>query len=149
MVTMDEVDGLILGLRLVTQRGDEDLECAADDALAKIVAVLPQEMEDVAATSGLLAGPGASAATPHLALIRHAIRAEEKLWLRYIEKKALRPSGRSGRSPSASSRPLRCSPPGVKNGAIFAISAWTASPTRTSPANVTRGGAASCWPSGA
>ncbi len=88
MFTMDEVDTLILGLRLVAQRGDEDLDRAADNALAKIVAVLPEEMEDVAATSGLLAAPGASAATPHLALIRRAIRAEEKLWLRYTDKKS-------------------------------------------------------------
>ncbi len=49
----DEVDALILGLRLVAERGDPALERAAGDALAKITAVLPEEMEDVAATSGM------------------------------------------------------------------------------------------------
>ena len=83
----DEVDALILGLRLVARRGDASLGRAADDALAKIAAVLPPEMEDAAATSGLLAGPGEQAAAPHLAAVRHAIRAEEKLRLRYTDKK--------------------------------------------------------------
>lgn len=82
----DEVDALILGLRLVAERGDPGLERAAADALAKIVAVLPDEMEDAAATSGLLAGPGGSGA-PTLAGIRQAIRAEHKMRLRYTDKK--------------------------------------------------------------
>ena len=83
----DEVDAIVLGLRLVAQRGDASLERAAADVLAKIVAVLPAEMEDVAATSGLLAGPGAAAAGPHLEVLRRAIRAEEKLRVRYTDKK--------------------------------------------------------------
>lgn len=84
----DEVDALILGLRLVAERCDPALEKAADDALAKIVAVLPTELEDAAATSGLLAGPSAYPAAPHLATIRRAIRTEEKLRLRYTDKKS-------------------------------------------------------------
>ena len=83
----DEVDALILGLRLVAERGDPALERAAGDALAKITAVLPEEMEDVAATSGLLAGPGVGAGSPHLTLIRQAMRAEERLRLHYTDKK--------------------------------------------------------------
>ena len=83
----DEVDALILGLRVVAERGDPALERAAADALAKITAVLPVELDDVAATSGLLAGPSASPATPHLLTIRQAIRKEEKLRLRYTDKK--------------------------------------------------------------
>jgi predicted DNA-binding transcriptional regulator YafY len=53
MFSEDELDALILGLRLAARRGDPDLEKAADDALAKIVAVLPAGREDMAATSGL------------------------------------------------------------------------------------------------
>lgn len=83
----DEIDALILGLRLVSQRGDAELGRAAEDALAKIAAVLPPEMDDATATSGLLAGPGGTGGTPQLAVIRHAIRAEEKLRLRYTDKK--------------------------------------------------------------
>jgi predicted DNA-binding transcriptional regulator YafY len=83
----DEVDALILGLRLVAKRGDSVLERAASDALAKITAVLPQELEDVAATSGLLAGPGGGPGSQHLTLIRQAMRAEERLRLHYTDKK--------------------------------------------------------------
>ncbi len=83
----DEVDALILGLRLVAERGDPELERGAADALAKITAVLPDEMQDVAATSGLLAGPGGSRPPAFLAGIRQAIRAEQKVLLRYTDKK--------------------------------------------------------------
>src|SRR4051812_37180263 len=48
MFSEDELDALILGLRMAAGRGDPGLEKAADDALAKIVAVLPAEREDVA-----------------------------------------------------------------------------------------------------
>jgi predicted DNA-binding transcriptional regulator YafY len=82
----DEVDAVILGLRFVSQRGDEELAKAAENVLAKIEAVLPPEMEDSAATSGLLAGPGGSGKTSHLATIRRAIRREEKLQLDYSDK---------------------------------------------------------------
>jgi predicted DNA-binding transcriptional regulator YafY len=83
----DELDALILGLRLVAERGDPALERAADDALAKIIAILPKEMENVAATSGLFAGPGSASVTPHMAIIRQAIRTEQRLRLRYTDKK--------------------------------------------------------------
>ena len=43
----DEVDALILGLSFVAMRGDQSLQQAADDALAKVAAVLPPEAEDV------------------------------------------------------------------------------------------------------
>lgn len=85
MFSNDEIDALILGLRMVAERGDEDLEQACADALAKIAAVLPAEMEDAMATNGLLAGPAPP--TPHLKLIREALRTEHKLRLRYTDKK--------------------------------------------------------------
>ncbi|GGE16199.1 DeoR family transcriptional regulator [Aureimonas endophytica] len=85
----DELDALILGLRLVMRRGDGDLEAAAEGALAKIVAVLPEERERAAAASGLLAGPvcGEAAEAPHLGLIRRALQEETKLRLAYRDKK--------------------------------------------------------------
>ena len=85
MFNNDEIDALILGLRMVPERGDPDLEQAASNALAKIAAVLPPEMEDTMATNGLLVGPATHA--PHLKLIREALRTEHKLRLRYTDKK--------------------------------------------------------------
>ena len=83
----DEVDALILGLRLVAERGDPELVRAADDALAKITAVLPEELENLASTSGMLVGPGTAPARPYMAVIRRAMRAEQTVRLRYTDKK--------------------------------------------------------------
>jgi predicted DNA-binding transcriptional regulator YafY len=85
----DEVDALILGLSFVAMRGAESLQQAADDALAKVAAVLPPEVEDVTPTGGPPAGPddGDAAAAPHLAAVTRAMQAEEKLRLRYVDKK--------------------------------------------------------------
>ena len=86
MLREDEVDAIILGLRLVARRGDAGLERAAEDALTKVLAVLPPEMEDADLSSGLLAGPGRAGQSRHIEPIRHAIRDERKLWLRYADK---------------------------------------------------------------
>jgi predicted DNA-binding transcriptional regulator YafY len=86
MFTEDEADAVILGLGLAAQRGDAALEEVAGQALAKIAAVLPREIEDATATSGLLAAPG-TADPPHLSVIRRAIREEEKLHLHYTDGK--------------------------------------------------------------
>lgn len=85
----DELDALILGLHLVARRADPTLERAAHNALAKITAVLPAEMDDAVRTSGLLAGPSGSNAASHLALIREAIRSETKLHLHYTDKRSV------------------------------------------------------------
>ncbi|GBQ96141.1 transcriptional regulator [Acetobacter nitrogenifigens DSM 23921 = NBRC 105050] len=84
--TNDELDALILGLRLVRHRDDEDLERAAADALAKISAVLPDTHAHEVETSGMLAGPSGRNETPCLKVIRQAIRDEMKLSLRYTDK---------------------------------------------------------------
>ena len=83
----DEVDAIILGLRFVSQRGDEDLGEAAENALAKIVAVLPPALEETAAASGLMAGPGSATPAAAMPTIRKALRSEEKLRLSYVDKK--------------------------------------------------------------
>src|SRR5947209_9862278 len=46
MFTDDEIEALVLGLRFVTQRTDAPLERAAKDALAKIAAVLPEDLRE-------------------------------------------------------------------------------------------------------
>lgn len=86
MLTEEEADAVMLGLRLVAQRVDASLAEAAEEALAKIAAILPPAMEDAAAGSPLLAGstPGA-AGPPHLAALREAMRSEHKMRLRYSD----------------------------------------------------------------
>jgi predicted DNA-binding transcriptional regulator YafY len=81
----DEIEALVLGLRFVRQRGDEALGKAAINALAKITDVLPPDLRDAVAPTGLLVGPGGDGGTDHAA-IRLAIRAERKLRLGYRDR---------------------------------------------------------------
>lgn len=83
----DEVDAIILGLRFVSQRGDEALAEAAAEVLAKIEAVLPAAMEGAVATSGLLAAPERSTESQMISTVRRAIHAEHKLTFSYVDKK--------------------------------------------------------------
>lgn len=80
----DEIEALILGLRFVARRGDDSLAEAAENAAAKILAVLPTDLREMAETSGLLAGPEArSDSHVDVAILREAIRAERKLQIDY------------------------------------------------------------------
>jgi len=84
MFTVEEIEALVLGSRWVAQRADKPLAAAARNALAKIAAVLPEEMNDGLEATGLLAAPGEPVAEPeHLTLIREAIRRERKLAIGY------------------------------------------------------------------
>src|SRR5579863_9586963 len=57
MLTEDEVEAVILGLRYVDQRGDAVLKAAAADALAKIGAVLSPKAQASLMTPMTLPGP--------------------------------------------------------------------------------------------
>ena len=86
MFSVDEVEALVLGSRWVAGRADGALAAAARDALAKIAAVLPQELRHELDTSALLIGPGEeriAAGDADVASIRAAIRGERKLRIRY------------------------------------------------------------------
>lgn len=85
MFSDDEVDALALGLRWVADRADGSLADAAQDALAKIAAVLPPDRREEIDISTVLAGPGSKrpADGVDLGLIRKAIRTERKLALTY------------------------------------------------------------------
>jgi predicted DNA-binding transcriptional regulator YafY len=86
MFTNEEIEAVVLGLRLVAQRSDETFERAAVDALAKIAAVLPDDMRDTIENIGLLAGPDDDAEPVDLAAVRAAIRDEHKLVLHYVDR---------------------------------------------------------------
>ncbi|MEC5320559.1 YafY family protein [Brenneria populi subsp. brevivirga] len=85
MFSEEEIEALALGSRWVAQRGDERLSAAARCALAKISAVLPDDLRDTLDDAALLVGPASSpyAGDNALSLIRQSIRAERKLKIRY------------------------------------------------------------------
>ena len=87
MFSEDELEALVLGSRWVAERADGPLSAAARNALAKIVAVLPNDMRDGVDATGLLIGPGAqiAAGDAELATIRQAIRTERKLSIAYVD----------------------------------------------------------------
>ena len=85
MFDAEETDALMLGLRLAAGRGDPALAAAAENALAKITAVLPSPQQDDAAENGLKVAGHNGAGAP-LTTIRRALREERKLRLAYRDK---------------------------------------------------------------
>jgi predicted DNA-binding transcriptional regulator YafY len=90
MFSEEEIEALVLGSRWVAHRADKKLRLAATNALAKISAILPEDLRHQLEFSGLLIGP-VKTAIEHddvkEALIRHAIRKEHKLQMTYIDVK--------------------------------------------------------------
>jgi len=86
MFSREEIEALVLGSRWVARSGDKGLADAATDALAKIAAVLPQDLRDDLDASVLLVG---SRPRPvevvDLSVLRDAIRRERKLHLLYTD----------------------------------------------------------------
>ena len=87
MFSEDELEALVLGSRWVAERADAALGNAARNALAKIAAVLPDDLKDGVDGSGLLIGPDVhiAAGDAELPTIRQAIRAERKLRIAYAD----------------------------------------------------------------
>ncbi len=95
MFTLDEVEAMALGARWVQGRADEGLKSAAQNALAKIAAVLPPERAAALDWPTLLAGAGAAGAAELAALpvVREALAHERKVKFAYADKDG-RPSDR-------------------------------------------------------
>lgn len=87
MFSEEEIEALVLGSRWVSERADGLLGKAARNLLAKIGAVLPEDLKDSIDASGLLIGPGEpiAAGDAELAEIRQAIRSERKTWIVYAD----------------------------------------------------------------
>jgi predicted DNA-binding transcriptional regulator YafY len=87
MFSEEEIEALVLGSRWVSERADGQLGKAARNVLAKIGAVLPDDLKDSIDASGLLIGPGEpiAAGDAELASIRQAIRSERKMQIAYAD----------------------------------------------------------------
>lgn len=83
----DELDAIVLGLRWVEKRADPDLARAADDALAKITAVLPRQTSDATEVPAVFVGPDISqpAAIVSVSLFRDAVRRRVKVRIDYVD----------------------------------------------------------------
>ncbi|MDR3466401.1 MAG: YafY family protein [Xanthobacteraceae bacterium] len=86
MFTDDEIEAIILGLRWVAQRGDEDLARGASDASAKITDVLPPTLRQRADRTALRVAPVTRRPTGYRpAVVRAAMRDERKLEITYLD----------------------------------------------------------------
>ncbi|MET4664709.1 YafY family protein [Sphingomonas sp. PvP056] len=87
MFSEEEIEALVLGSRWVSERADGMLGVAARNVLAKIGAVLPDDLKANIDASGLLIGPGEpiAARDGDLVAIRQAIRSEHKLQIGYAD----------------------------------------------------------------
>jgi predicted DNA-binding transcriptional regulator YafY len=85
MFSRDEIEALVLGARFVAQRTDEQLAHSARDALAKITAVLPQDLRQALQDTAMIVGPSAAPTQQPvgLAQLRLAIRVEHVLRITY------------------------------------------------------------------
>ena len=87
MFSEAEIEALVLGSRWVADRADRPLGDAARNALAKIAAVLPDDLRESLDTSTLMIGPGEPlpAGDAELPTIRQAVRTERKLRIAYVD----------------------------------------------------------------
>lgn len=87
MFTEEEIEALVFGARMVRAWGDAAFTQAADAAVAKIGAVLPERLAKIAETSRVTVAPGRGrgkdAINRHLAPIRRAIRERRKIAIDY------------------------------------------------------------------
>jgi predicted DNA-binding transcriptional regulator YafY len=85
MFTSEELEIVMLGLRMAQTRGDEAISRTARDAVAKIATVLPEELRGGFLDAPLYAPPPASlpADRIELARLREALRLERKVEILY------------------------------------------------------------------
>lgn len=93
MLSEDETEAVVLGLRYVDQRGDAVLAKAAADVLAKIAAVLSPARQEALQNPTALPGPpgwGFPANVVDLVVLRSAIRSQAKLGIDYVDARGAR-----------------------------------------------------------
>lgn len=89
MFSEEEIEAFVLGMQWVLKRGDPPLGNATGNALAKIAAVLPTQLQSKLESSSLLIGPGEvlNSNKTDLPTIRKAIRQQYKVHLTYHDLK--------------------------------------------------------------
>ncbi len=87
MFTIDEVEAIAVGARLVRRLRDPKLQEAAEAVLAKVTVVLPDRMRSHLSATQIYVSPGvtAEAQGADLAEMRAAIRDSRKLYIAYAD----------------------------------------------------------------
>lgn len=89
MFTDEELEALVLGLRLTAEHGDDALGRASVEVVAKLRAVLPKDLRALVDETALLAGPARERPpeTIDLGEVRRAIREQRKATIEYVDDK--------------------------------------------------------------
>jgi predicted DNA-binding transcriptional regulator YafY len=89
MFTAEEVDALVLGSRLVVDRADKQMAEAARRAMAKLSAVMPNDLSDRIDAQHMFVWSAADAVreTIDMTVLRRAIQVERKLRVTYKDTK--------------------------------------------------------------
>jgi predicted DNA-binding transcriptional regulator YafY len=89
MLTPDEVEAAVLGAQMVAARGDPALRRAAQDLIAKIGAVIPEQLRPLVVEPATRAAPNWKAAPDNIdmAEVRRAIRGGRKVALSYRDER--------------------------------------------------------------
>jgi len=87
MFSDEEIEAVVLGLRLATEHGDDALGRAAADVIAKLRAVLPKELRALVDETALLAGPAQRRPADVIDLgdVRRTIRDQRKARIDYVD----------------------------------------------------------------
>jgi predicted DNA-binding transcriptional regulator YafY len=85
MFTVEEIEAIVLGAQMVARTGDRTLSRAAEDAVAKIAHVLPDDLRTTLERTTVVAPGYRKPPEPSvdLALVRTAIRRERRVHLAY------------------------------------------------------------------
>jgi predicted DNA-binding transcriptional regulator YafY len=85
----DELEAIVLGLRLAELHGDEGIRKAADDVIAKLRTVLPHDLRTMVDETGLFTGPPLTRPpeTVDAAVIRKTLRDSRKARIGYCDGK--------------------------------------------------------------
>jgi predicted DNA-binding transcriptional regulator YafY len=91
MFTAEETDAIALGMRLLRRLRDPALHQAAASVLAKLVSVVPGNLQSYLASAPVFVSDGDAAASGvDLSAVRHAIHENRKLAIAYIDEKEQR-----------------------------------------------------------
>jgi predicted DNA-binding transcriptional regulator YafY len=92
MFTIDEIEAIAVGARLVRRLKDPKLQEAANTVLAKVTVVVPERLRQHIADTPVYVSPGmaAEAEGADLAEVRAAIRDSRKLYIAYADEQGRR-----------------------------------------------------------
>ncbi len=114
MFEVEEIEAIVLGAKIVSSWGDPALAAAAERALDKVEAVLPDRLRDELMETALFAPPTRlrEPFTVDLAALRRAVRARHKIHFRY--------SNEQGNASERTVRPLGL----AFYGPVWLLFAW-------------------------